>query len=145
MAVARRGEAGGESLGSCRRGAEAVEVLDQAEHLVPLLRLPEGRFVRCGQRVLLRLVPRADALDERGEHVPEERGLLLAPLRLERHPREREVVRAGGRLRRLRLRFARVRVDEDDIEAGLVARRDEEELVTLGELPLDDRGRDPRQ
>ena len=52
---------------------------------------------------------------------------------------------AGRRLGRLGLRFARVRVDEGDVEAGLFARRDEEELVALGELPLDDRRRDPRQ
>ena len=83
MGITRGRQARREPLGGRRRGAQTVEVLDQAEHLVPFLRLPEGRLVRRGQRILLRLVPGADPLDERGELAPEEGGLRLGPLRLE--------------------------------------------------------------
>ena len=48
----------------------------------------------------------------------------------------------SGRCERRR-RDLRVRIDERHVEPGPFSRRDEEELIALGELALDDRGRDP--
>ena len=112
---------------------------------MPLLGLPEGRLTRLGQGVLLRVVPRAHALDDGREHAEQERCFGLGPFRLERHAREREVAWIEPLLRSRRLRLARIRVDEGDVQAGALTRGDEEELIALRKLSLDDRGRDPRQ
>ena len=131
-----------EPLRSRRRRAQPVEVLDQTEHSMSVLRLPEGRVARLFERVHLCRVPGARPLRHPRELTPEEGCFDLGTLRIERDPCERELAvrhgSGGGR-------DLRIRIDERHVEPGALPRRDEEELVAFGELALDDRGRDPGQ
>ena len=101
------GQSRAETLRRRRGRAQAIEVLDQAEHGVPFVRLPE-RGVACFlQGILLRRVPGPDALRERRELGTQVGGLGFRSLRFERDARHGQI-RGRGRWRGCRrLLFAR--------------------------------------
>ncbi len=138
------GQSRTETLSRRRGRAQAIEVLDQAEHGVPFVRLPE-RGVACFlQGILLRRVPGPDALRERRKLGTQVGGLGFRSLRFECDARHGQI-RRRGRWRDCRRLLFGVRIDERDVKARSFSRCDEEELVARGKLALDDRRGDPRQ
>ena len=125
-----------------RRRLQPVEVLDPGEHAGTRFRVPEARLLHRRERLLLHAPPVLRFAVHRLELCAQEGRFGFRAVRVERDRRERQ--RAVG-CRQIGRLLGRVRVDEGDLEACAGARRDEQELVALGERALDDRLRERRR